>query len=369
MTTPQRTGAAEVILIFRIGSLGDTVMALPCFHKVARVFPHRRRVVISDIPASQKASSVEGVLGNSGLIHEVIYFPPAPRSRDDFLALRAGIRHTRAKTLIYLADRELLPTLRDLYFFRFCGLRQIIGAPLSKALRTAQVDPATGIAESEAQRLARCITSLGQIDLDDPAMWDLRLQPGEWSLAEKALAPVADRRFVAVNIGGKIAIKDWGDHNWRALFGRMAADGLSDDALVFFGSADEADRSGKLAAAWPGATLNLCGTLSPRESAAAMSRGVVFLGHDSGPMHLASAMGMTCVCMFGEFNKPNTWHPYGARHRILHDMRGVRRVSVDDVYTALGAALAETAAARRAAAILPFVDAARGRAASRRIAT
>ena len=70
----------ETIIIFRIGSIGDTVVALPCFHRIARSFPNFRRIVVTDVPASQKASSVESVLGNSGLIDGVIYFLLLPES-------------------------------------------------------------------------------------------------------------------------------------------------------------------------------------------------------------------------------------------------------------------------------------------------
>src|ERR1700692_4487755 len=96
----------ETIIVFRIGSLGDTVVALPCFHRIERSFPNSRRIVITDIPASQKAASKESVLRRSGLIDGVIYFPPAPRKSGDFLRLWRQIRKTKSRTLIYIANRD-----------------------------------------------------------------------------------------------------------------------------------------------------------------------------------------------------------------------------------------------------------------------
>jgi heptosyltransferase III len=66
-----------------------------------------------------------------------------------------------------------------------------------------------------------------------------------------------------------------------------------------------------------------------------MSRAVAFVGHDSGPMHLAAAVGVRCVGMFGNFNRPKWWHPYGAQHRIIHDMRGVLAITPSEVFAAL----------------------------------
>ena len=332
----------DTVVIFRIGSLGDTVVALPCFHRVARSFPGARRILVTDIPASQKAAPVESVLAGSGLIDGVIYFPQRPRRLRDFLNLRNEIRATTARTMIYVADRSMRSTLRDMCFFRWCGIRHVIGAPLARDLRQPRTDPMSGCTEHEAERLARCLAQLGPIDLSNRDFWDLRLQPGEVAAAEQCLAPLRGQGFVAVSVGGRVASKDWGDGNWAALFGLMATQ-YADLALVFFGSADEFERSSGFASRWPGPVLNLCGRLAPRESAAAMQRAWLFIGHDSGPLHLAAAAGVPCVGIFGNYNKPKWWHPMGRGHRIIHDMRGVREIAPPQVYAAIRSRLGSIA--------------------------
>jgi ADP-heptose:LPS heptosyltransferase len=335
----------ETIIIFRIGSIGDTVVALPCFHRIARSFPNERRIVVTDVPASKKASSVESVLGPSGLIDGVIYFPPRPRKLRDFLDLRNRIRATKSRTLVYIADREMLSTVRDICFFRSCGISQVIGAPLKRDLRLPRVDPESGYTEREAARLARCLASLGAIDLEDPGFWDLCLQPDEMRVGDRSLASLGGNDFIAVNIGGKVPSKDWGNENWTALFRLIAAEhaGLG---LVFVGSADEFDRVGELAAIWPGPTLNLCGALATRESAAALKRALLFVGHDSGPIHLAAAAGVPCVGIFGAFNRPKWWHPMGQCHSIIHNMRGVHEISPEEVHAAVRLTIAQAAKQR-----------------------
>ena len=226
--------------------------------------------------------------------------------------------------------------MRDICFFKLCGIGQVIGAPLSRDLRLPRVDPRTGYVEREAARLARCLAPLGAIDLNDPGLWDLCLQPDEIRIAESSLAPLGGKDFIAVSIGGKVRSKDWGDKNWIALFRLLAAE-FSSMALTFVGSADEYDRSAELATAWRGPTLNLCGTLEPRESAAALQRALLFLGHDSGPMHLAAATGVPCVGIFGSFNRPESWHPMGRGHRIIHNVRGIDKISPVEVYGAVHA--------------------------------
>ena len=319
------------ILIFRIGSIGDTVVALPCFHLIARAYADARRIVIADTAAVPKAAGVAALLAGSGLIDGVINFPPPARRLRDVRKLAADIRASGAGTLVYVADRDLARTVRDVAFFRLCGIRTVIGAPFARDLRRYRIDPASGEAEMEAARLVRCLAPLGDIDLADPASWDLRLQPDEIRRAQAALTPLAGAPFIALNAGGKHTSKDWGDANWTVLLRGLAAE-FPQLGLVAVGSADEFERHRRLAAAWAGPVLNLCGRLAPRESAAAMRDAALFLGHDSGPMHLAAAVGTACVSLFGDFNVPRTWYPHGTGHRILHDMRGVRAITPERVY-------------------------------------
>lgn len=108
---------------------------------------------------------------------------------------------------------------------------------------------------------------------------------------------------------------------------------------------------------WKGQTANLCGALSPRESAALLEKAEVFVGHDSGPMHLASAVGTPCVAIFSARNLPGQWFPVRSGHKIIYhktDCFGcgleqciaegkkcIFSISVDEVHSATVALLKE----------------------------
>lgn len=324
----------ETVLIFRIGSLGDTIVALPCFHLVARAFPRARRVLVTDIPGSAKVAPVESVLGKGDLIHDVIYFPPPPRRVADILELRRRVRETGATTIVHISDRKLWGVIRDRLFFVGSGIKEIIGAPVAGDIRELRVDPRSGDSEYEAERLARCIERLGPIDLEDPRQWDLQLTSRERQTADKLLAPLRGKRFIAANMSAKIPAKDWGQGNWTELLMRLAPE-LPDVGLVFVGVESEAARSAVLAKLWHGPTMNLCGRLTPRETAAAMENADLFVGHDSGPLHLAAAVQVPCVGIYGHYNKPKRWHPMGERHVIIHRAVDVRSISPDEVGAAV----------------------------------
>jgi len=324
-------GNVERIVIYRLGSLGDTVVALPCFHKIAAAFPNAERLVLTNIPVSAKAAPLPSILENSGLVHGYLTYPVGVRSLSALWNLSRQLRRLRSSTLVYLATpRGGFSIERDYLFFRLCGFKRIIGAPLSQQARRPRTDPQTGIKDYEARRLALTLQALGPIDLDDPAVWDLRLTEGERAIGAKILVPFAGRPFIAINMGGKKIQCHWGDENWRNLFAELARTHGAFGLLVV-GSAEDAPAVATVTAGWPGPVVNACGMLAPRETAGALEPASLFVGHDSGPMHLAATCGVRCLAIFGSYNMPRRWHPYGKGHRVVHNLGGIEKVEVNEV--------------------------------------
>jgi len=324
-----REGAKPVV-IYRLGSLGDTIVALPCFHAIAKTHPDARRVVLTNIPVSSKAAPLEGILGGSGLIDGTMAYPVGTRSIKALWQLRRELQALGADTLYYLTPaRGLVAAWRDLLYFKLCGFKHIIGIPLTPDLQTNRTG-ADGSLEQEACRLARCMASIGPIDLHATALWDLHLTAAEISAGQRITAPLNLRPYIAINMGGKVLKNDWGQHHWVQLLQQLAPQ-YSDHGLIIVGAQEDSVRAQAVGAHWQGPVVDACGRLSPRESAAAMQQARLFIGHDSGPMHLAAAMGVPCIGLFGDNDRPAKWHPYGRIHHVIHRMSGVQTIRVDEV--------------------------------------
>ena len=50
------------VLIYRLGSLGDTLIALPAFHLIARAFPGAERRLLTNFPVNVKAPPAAAIL-------------------------------------------------------------------------------------------------------------------------------------------------------------------------------------------------------------------------------------------------------------------------------------------------------------------
>lgn len=308
----------ERVLIYRLGSLGDTIVALPCFHLIARRFPAAERRVLTNVPVAGRAAPLMSVLEGSGLAHGAFHYRVGLRDPAVLLALRNEIARWRPDLLVYLtAPRTRAATWRDLVFFRMCGIPRMIGVPLVRELSEHRA-LANGTWEPEASRLARCLAILGDAAPAEPASWDLRLTHAEHAAAERALAGWSGAgAFLALGIGTKVEVNDWGDANWGEALAKLGRR-RGTLGLATVGAGEEAVRSRAVAAAWPGPRLDLCGRLAPRESAALFGRARLFLGHDSGPMHLAAAMGTPVVAVFSARNRPGVWYPHGPGHEVIY---------------------------------------------------
>jgi heptosyltransferase-3 len=310
---------ADRILIFRLGSLGDTVVALPSFRLIARRFPHAERIVLTNVPRNARETDLDAVLGGTGLVHGYMHFDPGERSASALAAVRREIRGFAPDALVYLVEQSTrLRMVRHLAFFASCGVMSVVGLPEFGADGVHRRDPATGLWESEAAFLLRRLEPLGAASLADPGSWDFGFAAEERAAADKALqgfAGIGD--FVALAPGCKVDAKDWGAENW-ALLGRALSARHPGLGLVTVGGPADRERAARVAASWRGPHRDLCGAVSPRVSALVLARARMLAAHDSGPMHLAAAMGTPVMAIFSARALPGIWFPHGPDHRVLH---------------------------------------------------
>lgn len=304
------------VVIYRCGSLGDTVVALPALKLIARAFPNSERWLLTNFSANRKVAQMASVLEGMGLVHGYIEYPAGLRDMRRLWHLWRDIKALNARTVVYLTEPVgRLHTWRNSVFLWSCGLRRQIGVPWGRdRQRVQRIGP--NMWESEGARQARCVAGLGDAGVERLAAYDLNLHSGEFSEAQRVLESLAGRDLIGLSLGTKLETKEWGNDRWGPLIDQLALR-YPDYGLVMVGSTDEASRCEALCTAWRGRVLNLCG-LSIRVTAAVLARCGVFVGHDSGPMHLAASVGTRCVAVFSSIHLPGKWFPCGNGHHVLY---------------------------------------------------
>ena len=322
------------ILIFRPGSVGDTVVCLPCLHLIARRFPNAERRMLTNSPALKVSVPVKAILDGTRLVDdyfEVDYNDVRRRSRTKWDLCRR-IRSWRPDLLIVLTEpRDFKQHFSELAFFKLCGVRAMLNMPFQERVAPHRWVPERRRYEYEAERLARSVRSLGDARLDDSTSWDLRLSPTERERALEVLKPARGTAgLIVCSVGAAREIQDWGAGNWSAMIERLTlrAEGYG---LAVVGAASEYERSEAMRARWHGPSMNLCGHLSIRETAAVMKHASVYLGHDSGPIHLAAAAGVPCVGIYSARNPAGTGFPMAIGTELSFTMSHARAASCRNV--------------------------------------
>jgi heptosyltransferase-2/heptosyltransferase-3 len=118
-----------------------------------------------------------------------------------------------------------------------------------------------------------------------------------------------------IHPGSGAAIKLWDVAKWREIAMRLAQNGLR---VLVTGGPNERNLTRDVASVAAGGVIDLGGETSFSLLAGLMARAQIVLGPDSGPLHLAVAMGASTVHLYGPSN-PTTFGPWGdsSRHRII----------------------------------------------------
>lgn len=295
----------ERLLIIKPSSLGDVLHALPAFHALRELYPRAR---IDWLVNREWAEILDGQPGLNATV-------PFDRRRlgrpSRFPEVVGFVRRLRATAYDLVVDFQGL--------FRSGALAVLTGAPL----RLGFADGREGSPLFYTQRVPVPPGTMHAVEknLLLPRALGWRGEAGPVRFQPDAQDRAAARGLVADGPGLRIVLhpvttrvtKQWPIHQFATL-ALMLSTRLR---AVVYVTGSEADR--EALAVWPeasGGTIMLAGRTSLRQLAALFEAVDCVVTNDSGPMHLAAAMGTPVVAVFGS-TEPDRTGPYGNGHRII----------------------------------------------------
>ena len=90
--------------------------------------------------------------------------------------------------------------------------------------------------------------------------------------------------------------------------------------MIISGAVDQVFGN-KVASLLDNRCLNLSGNTSVADVASVLKRARLFISNDSGPVHIACALGTPVIAIFGRSDRglsPDRWGPSGKRDIVLH---------------------------------------------------
>ena len=147
--------------------------------------------------------------------------------------------------------------------------------------------------------------------------------------------------LLAAHPGSGSERKNWPENKWAELFEALGqTPGLK---LLLVGGEAEGDRLERLAAKAPSGRCELARSLPLVALARRLCQCAAFVGHDSGITHLAAALGLPVLALWGD-TAEQVWRPRSRHTIILRDPNGLDALPVQVVRDHIALRLAKGSA-------------------------
>jgi ADP-heptose:LPS heptosyltransferase len=306
--SPPHQTVIKRILILRWGGVGDFLLTLPAIYSVRKHFPHAHIAIMGSTDTIDLAASKE-------YADEFLHFDWAISSdwREAREAARLGMMqklkefdfiinyHSFGQVDALLDDCGVnYLSFEDKVFLRerkhasehFCDLLRSI--PAASVFSRPKV-----YLNSEERRFAINFLNHHGLDLRNDCI-------------------------IAVHVGSGDPQKRWFPDRYRDVISSIVGSGAK--VLLLSGPSDD-DIVGLVYEGAERDNVFIVRGIPIRKVAAIIERSTLFLGNDSGLMHLASAVGIPIVSLFGP-SDPVTWGPIGARNVIV--IGNCTRIDLDE---------------------------------------
>jgi heptosyltransferase III len=293
------------VLIIKLRYIGDVLLATPTVRAIKAARPDVRVTMMVN-------RGTEDVLsGNQDLDEIVVLDKGSLAAQWRFIA---GLRRRRFDTVIDLTNGD-----------RSAFLSWISGAPVRIGFNehhhwrgrcyteVVQSEPGT------QHRIDRDLEALKPLNIQagskDP---QLRLTPEEADSADQLLDQLGVQRSQSIAVlqpGARYWFKAWPLERFAEL-----ADQLTSQygcQVLIGGSHQDIDLARQIRQAAKSNPIIMAGRTTIKQFAAIAKKSALFVGNDSGAMHIASAVGTPVVALFGP-SSPREWGARGGPVEVLY---------------------------------------------------
>lgn len=331
IATPQR------ILITRLSAVGDCVQTMPLACALRDLFPQAHIAWVVERAAAPLVETLTEV-------NRVIVVPKkALHSPRSIWRIR---RELRAERFDLALDPQSLVKSAALAWLS--GARQRIGFAPPVGREIAPWLNSHRVRSQAVHRIDRYLELLQPLDVTlPPRRFGIQIPSAANQFAAELTAekPLRDG-FAVLNQGAGWDSRLWPVERFAAVAKQLAAWGVG--SLVTWGGRRERAWAEEVVATAGGAAT-IAPATSLLELAAIVRRAKLFLGADTGPLHLAAALGTPCVGLFGTTRCEETG-PQGPGHILLQaaydDANNRKRPGADNWAMRLITAEMATAACR-----------------------
>lgn len=326
------------ILIIDFGQLGDVVLSLPALGAIRKRFPKARLTAAVGKPGAE-------VVALSGFVDETLVV--------DRVALRDGfkplsiirlfklVKDVREKKFDFVIDLHSLSETNLLGFLSGAPKRLYSRRPGRSLDYLANFHPRPPVETDHRKRhlIDRYLDVLIPLEIENADRRPiLKARPSDAAVVERIL--VKAKADAGVPLVGLFPGAGHPSRRWPLeQFGSLADFLIRNDqvkVLVFVGPEERAFIK-DIRQHFP-PSIVILDQLTISQLAAAQARLAAFVSNDTGPMHIASAVGTPVVLLLDK-RAPESYLPQGDVHRVIYNSV-ISDITVDEVYAATRSILA-----------------------------
>lgn len=326
------------ILIIDFGQLGDVVLSLPALRAIRKKFPQARITVAVGKPGAE-------VIALSGYADETFVV--------DRVALRDGfkpvsifrvfkiVQEVRQKKFDFVIDLHSLSETNLLGFLSGAPKRLYSRRPGRSLDYLSNFKPRPPIETDHRARhlIDRYLDVLIPLEIaDSERLPMLKTTPRDDAAISRKLSKAkadAGAPLVGLFPGAGHPSRRWPLEQFASLADFLVRNDQV-KVVVFLGP-EERSLAKDVRQSFPPSVLILDQLTIP-QLAAAQARLAAFVSNDTGPMHIASAVGTPVVLLLDK-RAPESYLPQGDRHRVIYSSV-ITDIGVEEVYEATRSVLA-----------------------------
>ncbi len=287
------------ILVIRFSSLGDVVLSTAIFPNLKAHWPQAEVSVLTRAPYDVLFE------GNPAVDHVFLYDPV----KQPFSQLIQEIREMGFDIII-----DLQGNLKSWYLRFLSGAKRVVAMEKLSWARRWLVwfkRPSESLKKTVRERILDCLKPL-EIPVVSA---ETHLYPSDVARVTEALVAEIPPKLIGIAPGAKHYTKRWAVEGFAEAANRLGA--IPDSKIVILGDKPDRAVADKISSLMRVPCQNLAGWTSLKELMAMVSRLSLLLTNDSGLMHMAEALNVSVVAIFGPTVRAFGFAPYRPTSRVV----------------------------------------------------
>ena len=300
--------APERILVIKLDHLGDVLLATPVFSNLRRAYPNAELHALT-------GAWTRVVLEKHPDVNKVIeYNSPAFCRTGQSTSFRGTFKLYRE---LRREKYDLMVELRGDWRTVWFAFGRLTPKRLSRA--ALQIANRLGFAQfSGTHETTRNLDVLKQAGIPTPvqtAIFSVTAEDKKWASDFLTTYRIERQRpLIAIHPGSPIPLKRWLFDRYAELADWLIAQKRAQ--ILFVGVEDEIPIITEIQALMRGESINVAGRTTLAQLASILHTCNVFIGNDSGPMHLAAGVGTQTIGLYGP-GDPTRFGPMGEKCQTI----------------------------------------------------